>query len=745
MPRNVLSNWFRKKRRDTSEREKSSSRSPRVEALEDRALLSAASGTLWLDDAVATSAAEIESEFDAYNIDYTLLNTGRVRVLGQSGLQYYGSYKYCDVTDPIYIELWEQALARWEEIFTEGAPDETYPYDVDGETLEIDDIYLYFGFSDSYDNATSLGSSLNGGYYRDAGNSLPATGSMMFNAKYFVANPSETVQKVFYNTALHELSHSFGYNLRYLEARNVIEKRRETPSGLENALSQNTSYWYYVGENGVEQFQKTYPEEIVSLIADDAFLMETYSSSGSFGCHISSLYSTYYLYINQRDGMNYAISSSYEATLTAVTLGVLEDLGYSVDYDFADALDSPAPVKLTAQAEGADVVLTWQKGAGDRSAATSGAYYVVERCVDAPGVSREDRTWSVVADRVVEPSYVDRSVQPNVTYLYRVYRRDIKTVSEVCVTSAREGDVLAWPGVAASYRVYALIAKESNQLSWFSVASSVTSTNYTTGVLSYKPYDQSALYRVFAINTPLDRTAASKAARVTTEDFETRCVQEGNALFLRAKSPEESDEEYEYYWDVSNSREIDEQDFVKGSEELCFNPSASGYALGERALVRVMTRRGSDVSVEEFYVFQERVEPTFNVDAQTFCDGAATSLAITVPAGRAIARWTLDWGDGSEPLVVEALGYELNASHFYAPDQGNCVVTLNAIDCEGYGGEEYVVYRRENASNATQSASVQEETDQEGRDAPFVFSDDRFDEDADEFWAALRNSRKRAL
>ena len=750
MPHNVLSRWFRKKRRDTSERERRSSHLSRVEALEERALLSAASGALSPDVVVETSAAEIASEFDAYNIDYTILTSGRVRVLGQSGLQNYGTYRYCDITDPIYVELWEQALARWEEVFTEGAPDETYPYDVDGKTLEIDDVYLYFGFSDSYDNATSLGSSLNAGYYRNNGTGLPATGSMMFNAKYFVANPSETVQKIFYNTALHELSHSFGYNLRYLETSNVIERRRETPLGLENTLAQNTTYWYYVGEKGVEKFRQTYPEEIVSLVGDDAFLMETYSSSGSFGCHISSLYSTYYLYINQRDGMNYAISSSFEATLTAVTLGVLEDLGYSVDYDFADALDSPAPVKLTAQANGADVVLTWKKGDGDRTASGAGAYYTVERCVDEPGVSWEDRTWSVVAERVVDASYVDRTVEPNATYLYRVYRNNIKTASEVCVTTARDGDHVAWTGDASSYRVYALIAKESNQLSWFSVATSVTSTSYTTGVLSYKPYDQAAIYRVFAINTPLDRTAASKAARVTTEDFEARYVQEGNAVFLRAKSPEESDEEYEYYWDVSNSDEIDAQNFVRGARELCYNPTTSGYALGERALVRVMAQRGADVSVEEIYVFQERVEPTFNVDAQTFCDGAAVALDITVPYGRAIARWTLDWGDGSEPEVFESLGYKLRASHFYAPDRGSCVVTLKAIDCMGCGGEEYVAYKREDNSLAAPGANVQEQAVQEANDpdvggASFAFSADLFEDDLDEFWAALRNSRKRSF
>ncbi len=736
MTNTVLTFWIGGKwRRAPKKRGERPSRSPRFEALEERALLSAAAVASGFVE--TSSVAGIASEFDAYDIDYSLLTSGRVRVPGQSGLQYYGTYKYCDVTDPVYVELWEQALARWEEVLTEGAPDATYPYAVDGETLEIDDIYLYFGFSDSFDNAKSLGSSLNGGYYRNDGTGLPATGSLIFNAKYFVANPGDTVKKVFYNTALHEISHSLGYNLRYMEALNVIESRLATPEGLEDTLAQNARYWYYVGQKGVERFQRTFPEEIVSLIGDDAFLMETYSSSGSFGCHISSLYSTYYLYLNQRDGMNYAISSSYEATLTAVTLGVLEDLGYRVDYDFADALDSPAPVNLTATADGADVVLTWKKSDGDRSGPDSGAYYTVERCVDDPDVSWENRTWTVVADRVVDANWVDRSVEPNVAYLYRVYRNDIKTNAEVLATTAREGDVLSWRGDAPSYRVYALTAKEANQLSWTSVGSTeATQTSWTANVLSAKPYEQTALYRVFAINVPLDKTAPSKAARAIAEDFETRRVQEGSAILLRAKSPRESDEEYEFWWDLSNSREMDEQNFVKGAEELWFNPSSAGYALDERALVRVMTRRGSDVSVEEIYVFQERVEPIFIVEARAF--GDATALKITIPSGRAIATWTLDWGDGSEPCAYESLGYELRASHFYAPESGNCVVKLSLLDCLGYGGEEYVAYLREGSPNAEPDARLREEFDNS-----FVFSAELFDEELDDFWTALRDSRRR--
>ena len=168
---------------------------------------------LIVDDVISTGAslAALETEGgsdgveDAYEFAYELQTSGPVRVLGQTGVQR-SSMTYCDVTDSVYLELWEKAIARWEEVITVGAEDIDYPYTVDGELVSIDDIFLYFGFSDSYSSESSLGSALNSGYYRDGGQGLAATGSLVFNAKYFVASPSEQGQNVFYNVALQEIA-----------------------------------------------------------------------------------------------------------------------------------------------------------------------------------------------------------------------------------------------------------------------------------------------------------------------------------------------------------------------------------------------------------------------------------------------------------------------------------------------------------------------------------------------------------
>ena len=108
-----------------------------------------------------------------------------------------------------------------------------------------------------------------------------------------------------------------------MSARSLIESVREKPWGLDDLLTSSSYFWYYVGENGVAQYRATFPANFTVVVPGDSYPMETYTANGSFGAHPSSALGTYYLYINQRDGMNYAISPTFEATITATTLGVL--------------------------------------------------------------------------------------------------------------------------------------------------------------------------------------------------------------------------------------------------------------------------------------------------------------------------------------------------------------------------------------------------------------------------------------
>lgn len=464
-------------------------------------------------DSAAVSLAALETEGgsddveDPYEFAYELRTSGPVRVLGQTGVQR-SSMTYCDVTDPVYLELWEKAIARWEEVITVGAEDIDYPYTVDGELVAIDDIFLYFGFSDSYSSESNLGSALNSGYYRDGGQGLAATGSLVFNAKYFVASPSEQVQNVFYNVALHEIAHSLGYNISRMSARGLIESVREKPWGLDDLLTSSSYFWYYVGENGVAQYRATYPANFTAVVPGDFYPMETYTAAGSFGAHPSSALGTYYLYINQRDGMNYAISPTFEATITATTLGVLEDLGYSVDYGYADPFGSPAPEGLAAEATEGGALLTWKKSLGDLSNASSGdATYQIER----RGIG--DLEWRAVAVGVEGTSYLDADVEPYSRYEYRVRALNVRSNEEVGVYLAEPGETISWESDASRFCVYALQNKGSDKLAWTRVVSSMAQKSWTV------TEDAPTLYRVVAIGVILDETAPSRAAAVETGEI----------------------------------------------------------------------------------------------------------------------------------------------------------------------------------------------------------------------------------
>ncbi|MBQ9874035.1 MAG: hypothetical protein IJM30_06200 [Thermoguttaceae bacterium] len=471
-------------------------------------------------------AENSSNALDPFDIDYSLLEDGRVRVLGQTGLQYLSDYVYCDVPDQIYVELWDQALARWEEVFSEGLADEIYPYDIDGfSELEIDDIYVYFGFSDSYASSSSLGSSLNAGYYRDNGLGQAATGSLVFNAKYFVANPSEKVQTVFYNTALHELAHSFGYNVNHMNATGLIERTSSAPFDLDDVFSSTSGFWNYIGDKGVERYQETFPEDFRSLSSTNGFLMETYTASGSFGAHLSSVLGTYYLFLNQRDGMNYSISPSFKATITSMTLGVLEDMGYKVDYDFADAHGSPSPVDPVVETSESGVEIVWTKSPGTYSSSASNPeFYTVQR------KERGTELWIDLATDLLETNFFDETVEPGKEYKYRIIANNVRTNEEIGAFKAKAGDVLSWNSSGAKYRVYALVNNGSDALVWTKVLDSTTETSWVVETLEKSPGNGETLFRVIALGNTLERSEPSKAVSATipeAPEVELRIVSPG--------------------------------------------------------------------------------------------------------------------------------------------------------------------------------------------------------------------------
>lgn len=732
-----------------------------VEPLEQRAMLSAdafPSGVAPLDDAyyvadasatLATNDATIElatleTTTDKYDVVYELKESGRVALLGQNGVQYLSTYVYCETPDSVYVRLWEEAIARWEEVFTVGAEDLYYPYYVDGQAIAIDDVYLYFGFSDSYSTSGTLGSSINGGYCRDDGLGLPATGSLVFNAKYFVANPSEAVQTVFFNTALHELAHALGYNLNHLRALGLVESSYDAPYGLDELFDYNSN-WYYVGEHGVEQYVSTYPE-LASFGNNASFPMETYTASGSFGTHPSSLLATHFFNYNQRDGLNYAISSAYRATITKLTLGVFEDLGYQVDYDLADPIDSPSPINLTAQADDQGVKLSWTKSKGDTSSAsTFMPTYVVQRCETNDSLASTERVWVDVAKDLSTTEYYDQTTESGKTYLYRVVANGARSNVDAHVTRARSGETLYWNATGTNSHVYALTNLGSNKTSWTRVFSSSTATSWTIQPTSASQFTGETFYRVVLSGARLDETSPSKAVRVVAKNVETLYVVEGSSILLRAG--DEEDAPGATYWlDLSNSQETREENFVQVGKETPFDPSALGYQPGDRIITRTGLKDadGNWLDIQTRIVEVEQAYCGLTIDAQSFFDGQALTLRLESKTGRAIASWTIDWGDGSEPSTFETLGFQLVASHFYEPGAArDYAISLLYADCEGYDYETDAFPLIAPALKGDdENAFVDERASYSQIDQETARVTKDLDEEKDAFWSLLKNARR---
>ena len=485
------------------------------DVLEERTLLTVVG---WADVAPTgenEATSEVREAVDCFDIELEVLESGAARYATQTGVRYSASTSYCAVPDPVYLELLDQALARWEEALTQGLPDvEGVPSaneNGDETSRTVDDICVTFGFSDSYASASAgLGSAYDYAWRRDDGAGLPATGSLVFNAKYFTANPSETVRTVFYNTALHELGHALGYNLTTLKAEGLVVESSDAPLGLD-ALFNDRNYWVYVGENGVENWRATYPSELTER-SPLGFAMETASASGTFGTHPSAVYGTFYANVGGRDGMTYSISTSYEATITATTLGVLEDLGYSVDYDFADAMNSPVPTSLTAEVCGASVRLNWAKSTGDFSSKVSSAApatYTVER----RDASDENAVWTPIATDVDGTSFVDASVEPGASYRYRVVATGVFSAVDVGLFEASAGERFSWESNGVMFQVYALVGNGANGVVWKSQGTT-REQFWTANSFSSAPGTGATLYRVVEVGADVDATSPSRALTV---------------------------------------------------------------------------------------------------------------------------------------------------------------------------------------------------------------------------------------
>jgi len=314
---------------------------------------------------------------------------------------------------------------------------------------------------------------------------LPVTSTIVYNTRYFTPDPDLALQEHFYNVVLHEIGHSLGYRYSMMQTFATTEK----PHDEMQTDSWFDTYYYYVGENGVREFNAIFGDDMPFTANGTRFLMETITSTGSFGSHLSEVYATYFNSFgdDQTELMNWQTLLS-GIGVSAVTIGILNDLGYSVDYAMADPMGSVAPINLTASVvSGGGVELAWDMPGGSTT-----SYEVYRKNAAAVGDA-----W-VSVGTTASQTFIDESAAAGQYQYHIVAMETANVVSDVGVYWFGSGETLSWAAVpgASEYTIYRLEVSTkgyANQLSW-ETGPTISDTSYTF----VEPLDYATYYHIVA-------------------------------------------------------------------------------------------------------------------------------------------------------------------------------------------------------------------------------------------------------
>ncbi|MGL6226408.1 MAG: fibronectin type III domain-containing protein [Thermoguttaceae bacterium] len=475
--------------------------------------------TVIVADSVSTSStisstSPIPNPNNTFNIEAQIMTAGYVVVPGQNQVLYYDDL-YTVAPDPIYLMLIQQACARWEEIITEGLA--SVYYTPLGRT--IDDTLIFFGFSSLGDNGV-LGYSSSLQYRRDNGRGLPATGSIVYNSDYYPPSPNADTQQQFYDTVLHEIGHALGYNTTQWELSGVLYATQTNPyPGVLNPY--NPPSWYkgylaYTGQNAARELYAIMGQGS-PFCTPNSFMLETISSPGSYGSHISSVYGTYFEFIKQHELMNWqAAEKGISVQLSSVTIGVLEDIGYTVDYAMSDPFGTVAPKNLhVTSSSKSQISLAWELPETTNVTNVQKRFTIERLDTSSPGSG-----WVKVTTDCATLSYTDTTVVADKQYEYRVSVTNLVTPRIAGVGLVEANAALSWNALQGATRyyiddlvrndLYALYGMD-NLLMWDG-AGTTTSTSYTNNRSLALYYRARADQAIQAVSQP------SKGVRETAED-----------------------------------------------------------------------------------------------------------------------------------------------------------------------------------------------------------------------------------
>lgn len=208
--------------------------------------------------------------------------------------------------DPTIQAIFESAADRWESIIIADVPD------VDINNIFIDDVVITAQFG-PIDGPSGILAQAGPSLFRSDTN-IPAAGSMSFDSDDFDVDDPATLASL-EDVIVHEMGHVLGIGTVWAE--------------LGFLTGQGTDDPRYIGENALREYNSIFGLNDTSVPIDDTGIPGTGSSHWRESVFDNELMTGF---IN--DGAN---------PISTVTIGTLEDIGYTVDYSQADAYTPPTP------------------------------------------------------------------------------------------------------------------------------------------------------------------------------------------------------------------------------------------------------------------------------------------------------------------------------------------------------------------------------------------------------------------
>ena len=221
---------------------------------------------------------------------------------------------------------------------------------------------------------------------------------------------------------------------------------------------------------------------------------------------------------------------------------------------------------------------------------------------------------------------------------------------------------------------------------WKDIDGNLLGTSAAADLSVYTP----EFFPVMAINE-----AGTQIIKFVNTDEYVVSTCEGCSVYLSAANLMDTspyDENAKYFWDLSGFPANGDNWRDKGPAFWTTVPEL-GFTPGYYTIrLKIQDAHGifSDTVSATIHVLSTL--PTINVKATDYVDGQVLLLSLDVfsPGTRTVQQWIINWGDGSEPSVLDCYSSFMNTFHYYDMP-GNTTsynITLNLIDTNGNGGDK---------------------------------------------------------